>query len=344
VALSVVIPTQLDWRPLVRTDLLELTGLLTAIELHDDPSERHSLDELYERFESAYAEPERNAMVGWAGETPIAYGWNCVGVRDTDPRRVWMTGGVHPGWRRLGHGRQVLSWQMTRARSWYAETLTEDVGRLQMIGHVDETHHDRMRLFRRFGFHPLRWYADMSRPLTGPLPRVAVPDGIKIVRYSRAMSEDVRIAHNAAFADHWGSQPVEVERWQEECTRSSFRPEWSWVALADSGNRTGAVAGYAMSSAYPQDWDASGIKEGWTDRLGVRPEHRGRGLAKAMLVRTMESFRAAGLDAAGLGVDADNPTGASGLYQSMGYLAGDTVVMYARDETPAPERGPCPGG
>lgn len=325
--------TQLAWRPLVRTDLLELFGLLTAIELHDDPSERYSLDSLYEHYDTAGAAPTENALVGWAGETPIAYGWNCVGLYDTDPRRVWLIGGVHPGWRRLGHGRRLMEWQLTRAREWDTQTRedrtrsSDAFGPLQVIGNVDALQADRNRLFRRYGFDAVRWYADMSRPLDGALPPVELPTGFEIVGYAPTMSEPVRLAHNAAFADHWGSQPVATQAWRTDYARSSFRADWSFVVRTEAGQ----VAGYAMSSAYQQDWDASGIRDGWTDRLGVRPEFRGRGIARALLARSMQAFAEAGLDAAGLGVDADNPTGAFSLYQSMGYTAGDTVIRYALD-------------
>lgn len=345
--------TQLHWRPLVRTDLLELFGLLTAIELHDDPSERHSRDSLYEHFDAPESAAGENAIVGWAGVTPVAYGWNCIGSYDTDPRRVWLAGGVHPGWRRLGLGRTVMEWQLDRARRWHAETRRHGHGPLQLIGHVDQPQADRSQLFTRFGFAPVRWYADMSRPLdpdlspdltpdltadltTDALPSVELADGLELVRWTPERSESVRQAHNAAFADHWGSQPVAAQVWQTDAGRSSFRPEWSWLVLDRSDRCDGAaepvVAGYAMSSAYRQDWDATGIKEGWTDRLGVRPEYRGRGIAKALLARTMRTFRTAGLEAAGLGVDADNPTGAFELYRAMGYTAGDTVVRYSRDD------------
>ena len=289
--------TQLDWRPLVRTDLLELFGLLTAIELHDDPSERHSLDSLYEHFDAPESASGQNAIVGWAGETPVAYGWNCVGSFDTAPRRVWLVGGVHPGWRRLGHGRTVMEWQLDRARHWHAETRREGHGRLQLIGNVDQLQTDRGQLFARFGFTAVRWYADMSRsiescgdrrasrpsaadPGASRLPALELADGLELVRWTPELSESVRHAHNAAFADHWGSQPVAAQVWQTDALRSSFRPEWSWVVLDRSGGGEAddpVVAGYAMSSAYQQDWDATGVKEGWTDRLGVRPEYRGRG-------------------------------------------------------------------
>lgn len=335
----------LDWRPLVRTDLTELSGLVTAIEHLDDPSGRHSLDELYETFDAAARHGPRSArdsrnpsadgLIGWAGETPVGFAWNIVFEHDQDPRRVVLTGGVHPGWRRQGIGRHLLKWQVERARVWHTENLAEGHGPLRMLCYVDEKLADRSHLLERAGFGALRWYADMSRPLTD-LPVAEVPAGFGLVGYHDQLSEQVRAAHNEAFADHWGSQPVGRASWAESCRRHSFRPDWSVVAVAD----TGEVAGYAMNSAYQQDWQASGVKEGWTDRIGVRRSYRGNGLAKALLVRSMQSFQAAGLDAAGLGVDADNPTGAFGLYESMGYLAGDKVVLYGRDEPGRDEDDP----
>ncbi len=67
------------------------------------------------------------------------------------------------------------------------------------------------------------------------------------------------------------------------------------------------------------DWEATGVREGWVGQLGVRRAWRRRGLATALLVRSMEAFRAAGLEAATLGVDTENPTGALGIYERVGF-------------------------
>ena len=65
----------------------------------------------------------------------------------------------------------------------------------------------------------------------------------------------------------------------------------------------------------------------------MRPAWRRRGIARALLAASMRSYAEAGLDAAGLGVDTENPTGAYGLYAEMGFVATNTTVMYARTET-----------
>lgn len=320
----------LAWQPLSRDDLPALSGLISAIEHLDDPVDRHSMGELYELHDQAAADPTRHAVVVWADTAPVAYAWNRVGADDVSPRRVWLTGGVHPAWRRRGLGRRLLEWQVQRAREWYAATRRPEHGGLRMIGLVEEKLTGRTHLFARNGFRPLRWYADMSRPLADVPPHLPVPDGLVLVPYTEELTEGVRQAHNEAFADHWGAQPVGAATWAEECRRSAFRPQWSWVAVVD-GAGPGEVAGYALNSGYEQDWEATGIREGWTDRLGVRRRWRGHGLGRALLGASLQSFAQAGLDAAGLGVDADNPHGAFRLYESMGYTVGEKVVLYARD-------------
>jgi ribosomal protein S18 acetylase RimI-like enzyme len=84
------------------------------------------------------------------------------------------------------------------------------------------------------------------------------------------------------------------------------------------------------NAAYEQDWEAQGFSEGWTDRLGVRPCWRGRGVASALLLRSMQSFYEAGLDAAGIGIDSERPPLTSGHYQRLGYQVVSLVLLHAR--------------
>lgn len=328
--------TRLSWEPLNRDDLSDLSGLLTAIEHMDEPSERHSPESLTETFDQAYSDPRRHAVVGRdGGGTLLAYGWNYVQANDVDPRRVFLTGGVHPGWRHQGIGRAVFGWQMENAREWYAATRCADHGPLQLTCYSDEQLSGQRALYENMGLAPMRWFSDMSLRFEGEVEEADPPPGVTVSAFTTDVSERTRRAHNEAFADHWGSQPVDEVSWHEGLARAAARPEWSWVAIEDGSDE---VVGYAMNSAYEQDWEAQGFSEGWTDRIGVVPSWRGRGLARTLLTRSMQSFRAAGLDGAGLGVDADSPTGAQRLYQGLGYQATDTMIMYGLID-PAPSAG-----
>lgn len=321
--------TPLTWRPLTRDDLGELSELLTAIEHLDDPAGRHSLDDLIELVNQHRSDPATSTIAGRFGESLVAFGWNVVMPEDIDPRRVWLMGGVHPGWRDKRIGRLLLTWQFEQARAWYRETREPDHGQLAMLIDVDEKLSVRRDLYERAGMLPRQWLADMHCAFDSTeLVDVPAPRGIRLVLYDASYAERARNAHNDAFAGLWGAQEVSGVEWQESMSRTSARPEWSWLALDGD-----LVVGYAINSAHPQDWAAQGFSEGWTDRLGVRPEYRGRGIAKALLAASMRTFRAAGLDGAGLGVDSDNPTGAVGLYRALGYVSADTVIRYLRTET-----------
>jgi len=71
-----------------------------------------------------------------------------------------------------------------------------------------------------------------------------------------------------------------------------------------------------------------GIRErnglGAVQNLGIVPEHRGRGLGTALLLKALEGFRRSGLRRALLEVTAQNE-GAIRLYQRMGFVKVRTV-------------------
>jgi mycothiol synthase len=332
--------TQLDWRPLSRADLVDLHGLLTAIEDADDLADRHNVDDLARSVDALDpetalpAEAATDCLLGrdQLGQL-VAYGWNHPFPDDRYPRRVHVSGGVHPEHRRRGTGHALLAWQLDAAREWYHRTRSDDVGPLQVIVYAEERSTQQRALYEDLGLRPLRWYGDMTRRLEGPLPEHQDPPGIRIVPFNRKRFEAVRLAHNEAFAGHWGSQPIDAAGWEKQLVRPESRLSWSWVALAAE---TSEVVGYATNAAYEDDWDAQGFSEGWTDRLGVRPAWRGRGIARALLTASLRSFAEAGLDAAGLGVDSDNPGRAFERYEGLGYHATHTVVMHGLTEENPP--------
>jgi mycothiol synthase len=118
-----------------------------------------------------------------------------------------------------------------------------------------------------------------------------------------------------------------------------YAPEWSFVVvdptpdvdtlLADPATdaetaaalRAGEplVVGYHVASRYTEDFAVRGYPFGYTDILGVRRAYRGRKVAVALLSAGMRAFASDGMAAAALDVDTQNPSGAHGLYASLGY-------------------------
>jgi len=70
---------------------------------------------------------------------------------------------------------------------------------------------------------------------------------------------------------------------------------------------------------------------GWIGTLGVRRPWRKRGLGQALLLHSFGEFYKRGTKTIGLGVDAQNPTGATRLYQRVGMQAASEFITYEKE-------------
>ncbi len=236
-------------------------------------------------------------------------------LRGDSSRRAFVWGTTHPAYRGLGIGTTLAGWAVARA----AEVLCAAPADLPRYieTFLDAPLVHARRVYECLGLRVVRWYADMQRDLSEPLPPMPALGSARIVPYSAAEPEAIRAAHNKAFADHWGSEPIPQDLWARDVVNDpSFRPDLSFAAM--DGDE---VAGYSIDWVAEADWAATGVRDGWIGSLGVRRAWRKRGLATGLLIAALEAFRGAGLDAATLGVDMENPTGAVGIYERVGFRA-----------------------
>ena len=160
---------------------------------------------------------------------------------------------------------------------------------------------------------PVRYGAELLRDLDD-LPTVPDPEGVAIVAWDPARSEAARVATNDAFADHWGSTPRDAAAWQHVLESHGNRPDLSFLATA--GDR---VVGVCRNAHFPSDEAVTGRREGWIGAVSVVRHFRRRGIASALVARSLRAFRDAGFTHSILGVDSENPTGAYRIYERLGY-------------------------
>ncbi|MCA1824844.1 MAG: GNAT family N-acetyltransferase [Mycobacteriales bacterium] len=109
-----------------------------------------------------------------------------------------------------------------------------------------------------------------------------------------------------AFVGHWNSKPTSYDEFAARFVHSRYDPRLWFLAELD-GVPVGALIGRANPDG-----------RGWVRELGVLSHARGRGIGGALLSRAFREFHALGWPGAGLGVDADNATGATRLYARAG--------------------------
>ena len=306
----------LTWRPFARDDLPAIAAFFAECETHDHNPDRQSLTGLQEFWDSPRSRPDEDTLVGHdaAGQV-AAVGWAGCNRVVTETRGVYLGGAVRPDRRGEGVGRAVLQWELAHGLAWDRQARRPGFGPLVMRLYAPSTQDEVRDLAERHGLPLERYFFELSRELDDH-PPTARPDGVRIVGWEPARSREVQHMLDGAFRDHWGHTDRTDEMWDEVVGASAFRADWSLLALDEA---TDTVVGAALNCAYEQDWLATGLREGYTDQLGVASTHRGRGTAAALLTESMRRFAAAGMQAAALGVDAANRSGALRLYESLGY-------------------------
>ena len=322
----------MEFRPLVPGDVDSWLALVQRIEAFEETPWRTQRSELEAVVSDSVNPAEHNTVAGFDADGLLrAYG---AVAKSPGGEKADLRGGVDPLWRRRGVGAAVLAWQESQAGARFAADASgaaasgaaSGAGAAKVRIHGEENNMGLRAMLSAAEYSVVRYYAQMQRNLDR-IPEVAVPAGITIVTLTAELSDAVRLAHNEAFADHWGSEPRSPERWAVQMRHEHMRLDLSTVAVDDA---SGEVAAYQLATVDPDaavelsagaiDAGEGGLGEGYTELLGVRRAWRGRGLAPALLADAMNRFAAAGLGVAGLDVDTENPTGALGLYERMGYL------------------------
>jgi mycothiol synthase len=171
------------------------------------------------------------------------------------------------------------------------------------------------------GWKLIRSSYQMRIELDGDVPEPRWPDGVVVRTLEPGEEERVYETNNAAFADHWDFAPQSFEHWRAYIDRPNFDPTLWW--LVEAG---GELIAFSANT-----WHFSGDPEfGWVDILGVRPQWRRRGLGTALLHQSFQDFRERGATRVGLGVDAENTTGAVRLYERAGMQVHRRNDMYEK--------------
>ena len=302
----------MEMRPLEFDDIDALLDLHIRSQIHDSFPFAASRAELIEDWESEAFDPEKHSRVISVGDRLLAFGHIWHQPSGVQLERAYLWGHIDPEHRGSGLGRQIIEWQIGAART-ELEKVDNDLPAFVFVDTYDWCD-DRKRLYLAAGFEPVRYFEELLRPLDD-IPAFRPIEGIEIVPFDPARSEDILEAKNVAFRDHWGSTPVSVDRWNEWLDSFSTRTDLSFVALEND-----RVVGVCINATFPEDAALSGRIDGWIESLSVVKEARGRGVASALIIKSLEAFKTAEFTHAALGVDSDSPTGADELYRRLGFI------------------------
>lgn len=218
-------------------------------------------------------------------------------------------GCVHPQCRNRGVGSWLLDLSERRSIAARARALRVE---------VDAEDSSAEELCRRRGYRPVRRFYSMGIALDGPERAPVWPDGIHVSPFRR---EHARVFYDVgaeAFADEWGFVHMPYDEWLER--RVDGGDTSLWFLAWDGDEAVGLVR-----------CDPEYRGAGLVRMIGVRPGWRGRGLGEALLLHAFAAFRARGIRRVTLGVDAENATGATRLYERVGMRVESESVAYEKE-------------
>ena len=257
-------------------------------------------------FEADWGRPsfdfERMTMGVYDGEELVAFG-ELIGAGRGEA-------GVLPAYRRRGIGTALARWMEEAAR---------EHGYTAIGGPVPQGS-DGDRLMEKLGY-PVRWTSWVLQvPEGATIPHREVPEGYAIRAATPDDYEAVWTVVEDAFLE-WSVRDREpFDDFIASVVRRPGHEPWMLRVVTDPAGDIVGTAALVMA----EDGATGELTEGYVERLAVRKDQRGQGLAQALLVDAFEQGRRHGAPRSGLSTD--SRTGALSLYEKVGMEVTDVWV------------------
>jgi mycothiol synthase len=232
------------------------------------------------------------------------------GFLDRQPDSVFAAAAVRPAAKGRGLG------------SWLVDTIeahTRDAGLSLLRMGTYGADAGARELLKGRGFREVRRHWEMAIDLDREPPPPAVPEGLVIDTFRTEDARGFHAATGESFEDEWGFSPMEFDEWWEMRSKDPQFDPSLWFLVRD---------GIEIAAVARCEGERHG--GGYVGLLGVRKPWRKRGLGKALLLHAFREFRDRGYERASLGVDSENPTGATRLYESVGMRVESEFVTFEK--------------
>lgn len=241
------------------------------------------------------------------------------------PRLYRHLSHVVPELRQTGIRKALLKWSEARLKE-IADAHPETLAKVYSTW-ANDVENDWKSLVIHEGYKPDLHVFEMVRHDLENLPELSLPEGVE-VRPVRPV--DVRAVWQLtkeAMRDEsdYSEEDYDEAHFQAYLKLPTYDPNLWTVAWA--GHKpVGVVRPYVNYDENKQ----YNRKRGHTESIAVARGWRKKGIASALLARSLRTLRDCGMTSATMDVDAHNPSGALRVYQSLGFEMAKSFTFYQK--------------
>ena len=240
-----------------------------------------------------------------------------------------FNGNVTPAWQGRGITRALLRWAEGHCRQTAAGHPPDRPKVYQRWTTQGQT---RVRaMLESEGYLPIRYTNSMVRPSLEDIPDFPLPEGLEVRPVTPAHYRAIWDAQDEAFRDHWGYSPKtdeDFQLWVEDPT--FFQPDLWQVAWDVATNE---VVGQVQTTIDHAENARFNRRRGYTENISVRRPWRRRGVARALIARSLRVQKEQGMTDSALRVDSSSQTGATRVYEDCGFRTEKVETVYRKPMT-----------
>jgi mycothiol synthase len=295
--------SEFAFRKATEDDLVNAAGVFGAEERALRGRVTYGVEELrdwwrlYDLDASWIVEDKNGEAIGFAGF--LARG---------DEFSAWI--GVDPRYNGRGVSTELIARAERRVRELGGERVK--------AGTLVENHAAR-RLLEGLGFREVRRFYRMQVDFDGKPPEPGDVEGIRIAPFEQADARAFHAAINEALQDDWGFVEMPFDEWKRFRLEAPETDTSLWFVAWDGTEVAGAIR-----------CDATKFGGGFVGVLGVRSPWRGRGVGTALLRQAFGEYYRRGVRCVSLGVDSENRSGATRLYERVGMQVVSEDVLFEK--------------
>jgi len=255
-------------------------------------------------------DPYQDMLFAEVNNEVIGYSRGFWRQEENGPRIYGSVGFLAPAWRRKGIGTGMFRWIENRMRVIAEAHAATETGLLESF--VTDGNIGLAALLEKNNYKPLRYFVEMVRPDLENIPDFP----------------SIWDADKEAFRDHWGyAEPTEEDYQAWLGSKTIFQPQLWQIAWDINTNE---IAGQVRTFINPAENEKYNRKRGFTEFISVRRPWRKRGLARALIVRSLRLQKEQGMIESALGADSENISGATRVYEDCGFKVIKRNTIYRK--------------